>query len=174
MARRSRGRGRASNPFTRGPIIDMRVAPRPRKLSATVRRILKGSSTLSPTHKTKWKKGGYAALYGSKPNIYTQWKSRVRYGQKPIPGTWKIDRPGSRSILIVPAGHPMARFRHGYGSLEDVIYRRVDVPRFPADDFIVCVRREQRRQVLHAMNKTGAGKPRQQKPTRSAYSNVRC
>lgn len=38
---------------------------------------------------------------------------------------------------------------------------------------IICVRRRQRREVLHALGKTGRGKARRP-PRRSYYSDVRC
>jgi len=38
----------------------------------------------------------------------------------------------------------------------------------------VCVRRQQRKEVLHARKKTGRGKGRQKRPRRSWYSSISC
>lgn len=181
MARRSRsgGRGRASNrpSYSRGPTVNMAVAPPPRRLSRSMQRILKGASPVrkewlkyEPKKPVNLRAGGI----GGTPARHTRMLSRVRYGKVPVPGTWKIDRPGRRSILVVPRGHILERYREGYGSLRQVLYGPVKEPRFPADRFIVCVRREQRRQIMHAIGRAGSGQPKQRTPQRSAYSNVEC
>lgn len=39
---------------------------------------------------------------------------------------------------------------------------------------VVCVRRKQRKEVLHALRKTGSGRGRRKSPRRNWYSGVRC
>lgn len=65
---------------------------------------------------------------------------------------------------------------HPYGEINAKRWRTVSkrVGFHAPWQVIICVRRKRRREVLHALNKTGAGKGRQRRPVRNTFSEVRC
>lgn len=43
-----------------------------------------------------------------------------------------------------------------------------------SQNVLLCVRRKRRKEVLHALKKTGRGKRKQRRPRRSRYSSISC
>lgn len=107
-------------------------------------------------------------------------------------------------IVVVPEGHRLARLQTygGRFTIADVLKGYKYVPGFPRGwnwhsdpglttysyenypsrrvgfalpwQVVICVRRKRRREVLHAMGKTGKGQAKQKPSVRNYYSNVRC
>lgn len=75
---------------------------------------------------------------------------------------WRSPRDvrGNSDHVLVVTGHDRKRVVSPFVGFE--------VPQ----QVMVCVRRKQRREVLHALNKTGRGG--QRRPRRGPYSDVRC
>lgn len=126
----------------------------------------------------------------------------IRGGKfEPIPKTL---RGTMARIVIVPERHKLARFqtyggRYSYAEVargkrpmrEDFFgwqkardfHEHLAYDPYPSRrlgfhlpwQVVICVRRQRRREVLHALKRTGAGSARNQKPAvRNYYSNVRC
>lgn len=167
MARRRRaGRSGASNrTFIPRPDIDWRVpvAPR-RRLSREVKRILANSVAIKPRAQRWFKDSWKGAPPVSEIRDYIQ----VRKRGLPRHSTL-IHRAGYRPILVVPEWSRYAPFREGLGTLDRVLKERIG--QFPANEVIICVKREQRRQAIFAAGAGGRrGRQRKHKPP----SDVRC
>lgn len=77
----------------------------------------------------------------------------------------------SRHRLVLPAANKNIIHRENFDVMQPAAVP-IGIGFDEPDKVIVCVRRQRRKEVLHALNKTG--KSGQKRPRRSEYSDVRC
>lgn len=80
--------------------------------------------------------------------------------------------------LQYPEPKKTPRNRDKFGQLRQARVRALplssNVQFSDSRNVLICVRRKQRKEVMHALKKVGRGKGGRKKPRRNYYSNVRC
>lgn len=98
-----------------------------------------------------------------------------RYDVKARQETWINRGPHLSPIRIVGHDHPLAKQRSRKGSLRKIMREKVTFPN--PTKTIICVRRKQRKEVLHALKFTGGAGRRRRRfraPRRNFFSYVDC
>lgn len=92
-------------------------------------------------------------------------KRKARIGPYRRVERYSLDYP-VRSRVTDPSGYTRTAY------VGDHFSRRVGF-QYPWQ-VLICIRRRRRKEVIHALGHAGAGKPRQRRPRRNFYSEVRC
>jgi len=121
-------------------------------------------SLLSPPPSRRWNP---SAIRSPLTEVEDRRTFHPLFDQRPVRSLrkWSVrmapKAPRGQKAVKLPSGRLFDARREVFG---------FDAP----EHVMVCVRRSRRKEVLHALKKTGKGGGRRRPPKRNAYSDVRC